>query len=382
MTAPFATRDGPRLTIPGGLVVAHSHLYSALARGMPPPSRIPNHFLEILQNVWWRLDRALDLTVLRAAARWGVAEAAASGATCIIDHNESPHCIEGSLDVIADAMQAAGVRGVVAYGATARNFGEAEWRAGLAENLRFLKTNQRPLVRGLVGLHATFTLPDRALKEAAQVARDFGVGLHVHVAEDRIDADAIERLAGADALVPGSVFAHGVHATPAQVRKAVEAGVWFVHNPRSNALNRVGFADLDVAGSRVALGTDGVDGDMLAEARAAVLLASDRGKAVDALARLRAGQRLVEQLFGGPQDDSTILDYPAATAVHPENIGSHLLFGHPTVAEVRVAGRPVSVDLATAAHRGQAQAQRLWEAMAGLQAEPSAEVLAQRLQGA
>ncbi len=383
-TKPFAhaivdDKGLPGLRIDGGLVVAHTHLYSALARGMPPAVPVPGSFLEILQRVWWRLDRALDRDSLAASARWGLAEAVGRGATCVIDHHESPAFIEGSLDVIADAMQDLGVRGVVAYGITARNFGTEEWRAGLAENLRFLKTNRRPLVRGLVGIHATFTLPDQALREAAQLARDFGVGLHVHVAEDKMDADALPRLAAADALVPGSVFAHGVHAKPSEVQQAAERGVWWVHNPRSNAMNRVGFAELSAAGERVALGTDGMDGDMLAEARAAMQLSNATGHSLDPLARLRAGQALALALFG-ELDDATELSYAPPSPLHAGNVGGHLLFGHPRVSAVQVAGRRIAVDRAVLAEEVQPQAARLWQIMAPLQPEPEHGLLLQRLQ--
>ncbi|MBI5610774.1 MAG: amidohydrolase family protein [Deltaproteobacteria bacterium] len=369
----------PQLRVDGGLVVAHTHLYSALARGMPPASPPPGNFFEILQRVWWRLDRALDRDGLAAAAQWGLAEAVGRGATCVIDHHESPGFIEGSLDVIADAMQELGVRGAVAYGITARNFGSAEWRAGLAENIRFLKTNRRPLVRGLVGIHAAFTVPDQALREAAQVARDFGVGLHVHVAEDAMDRDALERLAAADALVPGSVFGHGVHATPEQVQLAAQSGVWWVHNPRSNAMNRVGYAELGAAGAQVALGTDGMDGDMLAEARAAMQLSSATGHSLDPLDRLRAGQALARQLFGGC-DDATVFDYAPPTPLHPGNVAGHLLFGHPRVSAVQVDGRRLTLEHSELAAKVRPEAMRMWQIMAGLQAEPEHGLLLQRLQ--
>ena len=86
-----------------GLVDAHHHLYSALARGMPPPPRTPTTFTEILELVWWRLDRALDLELVRWSALLGALEALEAGTTAIVDHHSSPNAIEGSLDVIANA---------------------------------------------------------------------------------------------------------------------------------------------------------------------------------------------------------------------------------------------------------------------------------------
>ena len=144
-----------------GFVNAHTHLYSGLAPfGMPAPAEPPADFVAILENVWWKLDRALDARSLRAAARWYVAEALQLGTVGLIDHHESPNLIEGSLDILADACQAAGMPAVLCYGATERNGGRDEARRGLAECRRFIETNTRPLVRGVVGLHASFTVSD------------------------------------------------------------------------------------------------------------------------------------------------------------------------------------------------------------------------------
>src|SRR6185369_8982977 len=83
-----------------GLVCSHHHLYSTLARGMPAPPRQPTGFVSILEQVWWRLDAALDLEVLRWSAMLGA--------------------LEGSLQTIADACAEVGVRVVCAYGVTDR----------------------------------------------------------------------------------------------------------------------------------------------------------------------------------------------------------------------------------------------------------------------
>jgi cytosine/adenosine deaminase-related metal-dependent hydrolase len=351
------------LSIPG-LVVAHTHLYSSLARGMPAPAQRPENFPQILERIWWRLDRALDLDGIRIAARVGIAEAVRAGATCLIDHHESPNAIEGSLDVIADEMERAGVRGVVCYGITARNRGEEEWQAGLSENERFLKSNRRTHVRGMVGLHACFTVPDEAIGEAAAMARAFGVGLHVHVAEDTIDRDAFVRLSRKRALLPGSIYAHAVHLAPDEIRKLAESGGWLVHNPRSNMANAVGYARLGHGGDRVALGTDGWDGDIFAEARVLKMRASEAGDAVDVEARLRAGRRLAEQIFGGPIPDRVELEYEAPTPMVDENELAHLLAGSPRVVQVVVDGVALAPWYDPAEARKQAA--RMWLRMGEL----------------
>ena len=135
-----------------GLVCAHHHLYSALARGMPAPPKNPSTFLQILEQVWWRLDQALDLEMIEWSAKLGALEALESGCTAIIDHHESPMAIEGSLSVIADACAEVGVRSICSYGVTDRH-GSDGARLGLEENRRFLADGGR----GMVGVHAAFT---------------------------------------------------------------------------------------------------------------------------------------------------------------------------------------------------------------------------------
>ncbi len=246
-----------------GLVCAHHHLYSAIARGLPGPAVAPTTFRGILEAIWWRLDVALDLDAVAASARLGALEALESGCTALIDHHESPNAIEGSLDVIADACAEVGVRVSCAYGVTDRHGADGA-KAGLAENERYLRSvdpddGHR---RGLVGVHAAFTCSDDTLAAAAGLAGDLGVGVHIHVAEGPDDADAAARLSGlADErwlLVHGVGLGddHGLAGT-------------IVHNPRSNMNNSVGYARPARFANPVALGSDGIGAAMLDEFRLA-----------------------------------------------------------------------------------------------------------------
>ncbi len=274
-------------------VNAHTHVYSALLPLFPEsPPKDTSSFLAILETLWWRLDRALDEHSLRAAARLYVAEARHAGTDVLIDHHESPNFIEGSLDVIADACQELGVGALVCYGATERNGGAAEALRGLDECRRFIMTNRRPLVRGAVGLHAAFTVSDETIRSAGDLCRDLGVPLHVHVAEDAIDREGFARLLANDALMPGSILAHGVHLSEDEVREAQDLGCWLVQNPRSNEANGVGYASVLRASSRVALGTDGFPSALSAEADA---LRDHESKEVIAR-RLAAGRELAREL--------------------------------------------------------------------------------------
>jgi len=273
------------------MINAHTHLYSALIPcGMPPPERAPRNFLQTLETIWWPLDRALDAEMLRAGARLYVAEALLAGTTALIDHHESPSMIEGSLDILADVCEELGMPALLCYGATERNGGRDEARRGLAECRRFITTNRRTHVRGAVGLHAAFTMSDETIAEAGAMCRELNVPLHVHVAEDAIDADAFARLR--HALVSGSIVAHGVHLAEDDVRECDAMRLWLVHNPRSNRVNGVGYAESLRASSRVVLGTDGFPSDLLEE-----IAALDEMPDVIA-ARVDAGRQLEQELFG------------------------------------------------------------------------------------
>ncbi|MBI4615289.1 MAG: amidohydrolase family protein [Planctomycetes bacterium] len=368
-----------RATARPGDVNAHTHVYSGLAPlGMPPPARPPENFLEILEHVWWRLDRALDAPSLEASARLYMAEALLAGTTTLIDHHESPGFIEGSLDVLADAAEELGLRLVTCYGATERNGGRDEARQGLAECRRFVSTNRRPLVRGMVGLHASFTVSDETIREAAELAREFGVPVHVHVAEDRADvedarkrgyAGPLERLLALDGLPPGSILAHGVHLDRSQVEAANRAGLWLVQNPRSNEGNRVGYPRGLAASRRVALGTDGYPADMEAEWDALLASAARNGDELagnlEALRERRlAGRALAKELFARVLSPALVPGLAADLVTDASGGGPRrvLVAGRAVVQD----GRLLAGNLEAIRAHAASEAARLWRRMAAL----------------
>src|SRR5690348_8811476 len=271
---------GGKLVLPG-MVCTHTHLYSALARGMPAPVRVPANFREILELVWWRLDRALDEETIYWSAVAGAMDAARAGTTCLFDHHASPSHINGALGIVQEALSAIGLRGALCYEITDRD-GTRKRQAGIRETRDFAHwTNveadqSERQFRAMIGAHASFTLSDEALTACAAMMRETGAGLHIHAAEDRLDTtDArahyglgvVERLAKFDALNDRTILAHGVHLSRRDIRIAREAGVWFAHNPRSNMNNQVGYAPVAEFGDRVVMGTDGIGADMFDEAR-------------------------------------------------------------------------------------------------------------------
>ncbi|MBK5267024.1 MAG: amidohydrolase family protein [Acidimicrobiia bacterium] len=243
-----------------GLVCAHHHLYSALARGMPAPPETATTFQGILEQIWWRLDTALDLDMIEWSAKLAALEALESGTTGIIDHHESPNAIEGSLSVVARACAEVGVRVLAAYGVTDRH-GPDGARRGLEENRRFISEGGN----GLVGIHASFTCSQETLTAAADLADELGVGVHIHVCEGPEDRAAPAKLEG---LTNDTwLLAHCVHLPTDHELKGT-----ILHNPMSNLNNAVGYANPARFANPVALGTDGIGGNVIESFRLAYVM--------------------------------------------------------------------------------------------------------------
>ena len=363
--AGVARRDCSGTLVLPGNVCAHHHLYSALSRGMPYHLDPPRNFLQILQRVWWRLDRALDESSVRLSALAGGLDALHAGTTTVIDHHASPNFIDGSLDVIADALAELGLRSVLCYEVTDRD-GMARAAAGVAENQRFLARPRR-LARGMVGAHASFTLGGDTLQACAEAALAAGVGVHIHVAEDGADQQdaqarygmsVIDRLGRAGLLGPGALLAHCVHVCGREIADIASAGAAVAHNARSNMNNRVGYSPLAHGGARVALGTDGIGGDMITESQVAFFRATEAGATADPgwpLRRIAEGARIAGRSFGEPAHgtiapgapaDLTVLSYPSPAPLTAENLPGHWVFGVSAgqVRDVIVAGELVVAD--------------------------------------
>lgn len=359
-----------KLIMPG-MVCAHTHLYSALARGMPAPPRAPTNFKEILELIWWRLDRALDEETIYWSAIAGAMDAARAGTTCLFDHHASPSHISGSLQIVREAIEKVGLRAVLCYEVTDRG-GTGERDQGLEENRAFLTwtkpaaSSSPALFRGLVGAHASFTLNDESLAACAELMREFDAGLHIHAAEDTCDVrDAgekyglgvVERLAKHGALNNQTILAHGIHLSDEDIEIARAAGVWFAHNPRSNMNNQVGYAPVVKFGDRIVLGTDGIGADMFEEAHFAFFKGRDGCVNAGAdywLRVLSNNQRLAGQAFGidvgslaaGAAADLMVLDYQSPTPLNADDLAWHIAFGinSASVESVIVNGRFVIRD--------------------------------------
>jgi putative selenium metabolism protein SsnA len=382
---------GGKLLMPG-MVCAHTHLYSALARGMPAPARPPENFKEILELIWWRLDSALDEETIYWSAAAGAMEAARAGTSCLFDHHASPSAISGSLQIVREALDLVGLRGVLCYEVTDRG-GVEKRDLGIDENRSFLKWAQEAdAFRGMVGAHAGFTLSDESLDLCADLMREHGAGLHIHAAEDMCDVKdsiekygmgVVERLASRGALNDRTILAHGTHLDRGEIERAQAAGAWFAHNPRSNMNNQVGYAPVAIFGERVLLGTDGIGADMFEEARVAFFKARDGHAGLGAGYWLRAlanNHRLASAMFGkeigglnrGAAADLIVLDYDSPTPITSENLAWHLAFGltSASVESVMVRGRFVIkdrrplLDAEAIYDKARAASEKLWRRLA------------------
>ncbi|MFH1184393.1 MAG: putative aminohydrolase SsnA [Chloroflexota bacterium] len=341
---------GGKLVLPG-FICSHHHFYSTMARGMSIPGQPASNFVEILERLWWRLDRALSNEDITLSAQIPLIECIRNGTTTVIDHHASPGAREGSLDLIEGAVRGAGIRASLCYEVSDRN----EAGGGIEENRRFIrKTGQGDgQITAMMGLHASFTLSDRTLEKCVGIARDADVGCHIHVAEDAADREDAMKKFGVPTVmrleklgVSGrkSLFIHCVHIDEDEMDRIVATDTPVVHNPESNMNNAVGVTpllELLKKGALVGLGTDGMASDMLAQMRCAYLLhrlanRDPRVAFVEApqlllqnnseIASRQFGLRLGEISEGHPAD-LAILDYRPPTPLTGDNFLGHLIFG-------------------------------------------------------
>lgn len=335
-----------------GLINAHHHLYSTFARGFACPGEPAQNFQEILERLWWRLDRALQPDDVYFSAIIPAMEAAKAGCTTIIDHHASPACRDGSLDLIEKALREVGLSGCLCYEVSDRNVEGG----GIEENERFIKKCRKhndPQFAALFGLHASMTLGAKTMERCAESIDRLDVGVHVHVAEAECDHEVtraqfgeelVDRFARYGMLGPGSLFAHGIHLPESGLAQLHATNSMMVTNPESNMNNGLGVTpvlNILKRGILLGLGTDGMSNALIAQARACYLLQRDThrdprvafGEACDML--LKNNRAICDRLFQehrgvlapGKLADVIVLGYTPFTPFSAANFYGHLLFG-------------------------------------------------------
>jgi putative selenium metabolism protein SsnA len=355
-----------------GSICAHTHFYSAFARGMAIPGPAPKDFPEILQKLWWPLDRSLDAESIQYSVLPGLVDAIKHGTTTLFDHHASPNAIDGSLDIIANEVENSGLRAVLCYEVTDRD-GEAKMKAGIQENVRFRMRTKSPLLAGTFGLHASLTLSDSSLDLCRQAVPD-NMGFHIHAAEHESDEydslnktgmRVIDRLHKQGILGPNTIAAHGVHFDAHEIQILAETKTWLTHQPRSNMNNGVGVAPIESmlrAGVKVCLGNDGFSNAMWEEWKAAYLLHKVQHRdprrmgGFDvaqiaiynnaALANIFFPFAAIGQLIPGAFADIIFVEYHPNTPLTVDNLPWHIIFGfqQSMVTTTIVAGKVLMKD--------------------------------------
>ncbi len=358
-----------------GNICAHTHFYGAFARGMAIPGPSPKDFPEILQKLWWPLDRSLDAEAIHFSALVCLMDAIKHGTTTLIDHHASPNYIYGSLDLIADAVDKSGLRGVLCYEVTDRD-GMEKANTGINENVRFLKrlaSDPHPRLAGTFGLHASLTLSGVTL-QACRAAAPEGTGFHIHTAEhesdeydslSKSDMRVIDRLLKHNILGPNTITAHGVHFDAREMEILKETGTWLTHQPRSNMNNGVGVASIESMlrmGIKVCLGNDGFSNAMWEEWKTAYLLHKAHyrdprrmgGNDVAqmavynnaALANQFFPSAPIGQITQGAFADLIFVDYHPFTPLTDGNLPWHIIFGfqQSMITTTIVAGKVLMKD--------------------------------------
>ena len=394
----FATiRANGRVVMPG-LVNGHMHLYSTFARGLDLKNTPPESFVEILEKLWWRLDKSLTEQAIYYSALIAMLQAVRCGTTTIVDHHASPRALRGSLFLIANLFEEIGLRGCLCYEVSDRD-GDEVARAGIEENRRFIasKAAKTDLMRGLFGLHAQFTLSDETLgrcREAAETAQS--LGFHIHCAEALSDQEAaqkdhgkrvVERLKEFGLLGQCSIAAHCVHVSDREIELLAESGTFVSHNPRSNMNNAVGCAPVAKMldkGVLVGLGSDGMSASMWDELKVGNLLHkhssgdSNAGGVEVFRALFHNNAAFASRLYGetigiltpGALADVIILDYLPPTPLTSRNVMGHLLFGladapvETTIVNGKVLMRNrqiLTIDEESLTEASRKTAQNIWE---------------------
>ncbi len=348
--------DARRRLIMPGLINAHTHIYSSFARGLSLPQERPNrNFSEILENQWWRIDKALNTEDSRMSAFATGLESVRCGVTTIFDHHASQGYVGGSLFAIADAVSDIGLRASLCYEVSDRD-GEETAAAAIGENIAFIDhaaRDESDMLKGMFGLHASFTLSDRTLEKCVDAMGSRGAGFHVHAAEGPEDLRdslkkygkrVIERLRDAGILGEKTLAIHNIHVNAAEMELLRDSCTMAVHNPESNMGNAVGCAaalHMLQKGVLLGLGTDAYTQDMFESLKVANIihkhnLCDPSVGFMESIGMLFDNNRKICSRFfkkplgiieKGAYADIIIVNYTPHTPLNADTVAGHIMFG-------------------------------------------------------
>lgn len=347
--------DANKKIIMPGLINTHMHIYSSFARGMAVPGKPSKNFMEILENLWWRLDKKLTLEDTKYSAYATYIDCIKNGVTTVFDHHASPFAIEGSLFTIKDVAKDLGVRTNLCYEVSDRD-GLKTIDQGIEENVNFIKfaqNDESDMVKGMFGLHAAFTLSDETLEKCANEMANLDAGYHVHTAEgiddviinkEKYNKKVVQRLNDFNVLNDKTIAVHCIHIDSEEMELIKENKSFVVHNPESNMGNAVGCAPvvhLLNKGITVGLGTDGYTSDMFESLKVANIihkhqLRDPRVGWAEAPTMLFENNRKIASkhykkdlgvLKEGAYADVIVVDYIPHTPLNENTENGHIIFG-------------------------------------------------------
>lgn len=343
----------------GGVIMpafinTHEHIYSAMARGLSINGYNPKGFLDILDGMWWTIDRHLTNEQTRQSARVTYLDSIKNGVTTVFDHHASFGEIHDSLFAIEDAAKEFGVRTCLCYEVSDRD-GMEKSREAVMENASWIRhalADETDMIAGMMGMHAQFTISD-ATMELAAANKPQEAGYHIHVAEGIEDLHdclkkygkrIVDRLMDWDILGSRTLLAHCIYVNAHEMQLIKDTDTMVVHNPESNMGNACGCPptmDIVHRGILTGLGTDGYTQDMLESYKVANVL--HKHALCDANA---AWSEVPEMLFAGnaaiagryfkrplgvikegAAADVIVMDYVPRTPMNAGNVNSHILFG-------------------------------------------------------
>lgn len=383
-----------------GIINAHHHIYSAFARGMASSGKAPKDFMEILEGLWWKIDKKLTLEDLKYSAYTTYIDCIKNGVTTVFDHNASPYAVKNSLFTIANAAQKLGIRTCLCYEVSDRD-GEEILKDGIDENINFIKeynNNSQNMIKGMFGLHAAFTLSNESLAMCREKMEGINAGYHVHVAEGKADLEdslakygkrVVERLNEFGILGKKTLAVHCIHIDENELNILKDTDTYVVHNPESNMGNAVGcqpFLKLFEKGITTGLGTDGYTSDMFESMKVANIIHKHVnqnpsvawGEVPEAM--FENNRKIAEEYFEGELGilkdgalaDVIVVDYNPLTPLTANNINSHILFGMMgrSVVTTIINGKTVmhdrkliGIDEKEIFEHSRAAAQKLWDRM-------------------
>ena len=343
----------------GGVIMpafinAHTHIYSALARGLSIVGNNPTNFYEVLDGTWWAIDRHLMMDGTRASATALYMDSIKQGVTTVFDHHASYGEIPGTLFTISEESRRLGLRSCLCYEVSDRD-GEEKCLQAIKENADFITYCQKqndPMLAAMFGGHALFTISDRTFDRMAE-ANNGRTGYHIHVSEGMNDVydslqnygrRPVQRLQDHGILGEKTILGHCIHVNTAEMDIIRETGTMVVNNPESNMGNAIGICpvlQLYKRGILLGMGTDAYTNDMLESLK--VALCSQRSQnclpnvgwceVTDMLFKnnARIGARYFPDELGvlkaGAAADIIVMDYKPFTPFSDENIDGHMIFG-------------------------------------------------------